>query len=42
MRQKNSLYDEVLLEVDADGDIVIPPVVEAASQPDVVEEEEPV
>jgi hypothetical protein len=39
---KNSLYDEVLLEVDADGDIVIPPVVEAASQPDVVEEEEPV
>jgi hypothetical protein len=34
------LYDGVLLEVDADGDIVIPPVVEAAPKPDVVEEEE--
>jgi hypothetical protein len=36
------LYDEVLLEVDAEGDIVIPPVVGEASGPDVAEEEEPV
>jgi hypothetical protein len=34
------LYDGVFLEVDADGDIVIPPVVEAVPEPDVVEEEE--
>jgi BarA-like signal transduction histidine kinase len=31
------LYDGVLLEVDADRDIVIPPVVEAALAPDAVE-----
>jgi hypothetical protein len=36
------MYDGVLLEVDADEDIVIPPVVEAAPEPDAVEEEEPV
>jgi hypothetical protein len=36
------LYDGVLLEVDADGDIVIPPVAGEAPEPDVVEEEEPV
>jgi hypothetical protein len=40
--EQPQLYDGVLLEVDADGDIVIPPVVEAAPEPDVVEEEEPV
>jgi hypothetical protein len=34
------LYDGVFLEVDADGDIVIPPLVEAVPEPDVVEEEE--
>jgi hypothetical protein len=34
------LYDGVFLKVDADGDIVIPPVVEAVPEPDVVEEEE--
>jgi hypothetical protein len=36
------LYDGVLLEVDADGDIVIPPVVGEAPELDDVEEEEPV
>jgi hypothetical protein len=36
------LYDGVLLEVDVDGDIVIPPVVGEAPEPDVAEEEEPV
>jgi hypothetical protein len=40
--EQPQLYDGVLLEVDADGDIVIPPVVEAALEPDAVEEEEPV
>jgi hypothetical protein len=39
--EQPQLYDGVLLEVDADGDIVIPPVVEAVPEPDVVEEEEP-
>jgi hypothetical protein len=34
------LYDGVFLEVDADGDIVIPPEVEAVPEPYVVEEEE--
>jgi hypothetical protein len=38
--EQPQLYDGVLLEVDADGDIVIPPVVEAALEPDTVEEEE--
>jgi hypothetical protein len=41
-KEWTQLYDGVLLEVDADGDIVIPPVVEAAPAPDAVEEEEPV
>jgi hypothetical protein len=36
------LYDEVLLEVDGDGDIVIPPVVGEAPEPDDTEEDEPV
>jgi hypothetical protein len=40
-KEQPQLYDGVLLEVDADGDIVIPPVVEAAPEPDAVEEEEP-
>jgi hypothetical protein len=40
--EQPQLYDGVLLEVDADGDIVIPPVVEAAPEPDAVEEEVPV
>jgi hypothetical protein len=34
------LYDGIFLEVDADGDIIIPPEVEAVPEPDVVEEEE--
>jgi hypothetical protein len=34
------LYDGVFLEVDADGDIIIPPEVEAVPETDVVEEEE--
>jgi hypothetical protein len=33
------LYDGVFLEVDADGDIVIPPEVEAMPEPDAIEEE---
>jgi hypothetical protein len=33
------LYDWVFLEVDADGDIVIPPEVEAVPEPDAIEEE---
>jgi hypothetical protein len=41
-KEQPQLYDGVLLEVDVDGDIVIPPVVEAAPEPDAVEEEEPV
>jgi hypothetical protein len=40
--EQPQLYDGVLLEVDADGDIVIPPVAGEAPEPDVVEEEEPV
>jgi hypothetical protein len=40
--EQPQLYDGVFLEVDADGDIVIPLVVEAAREPDAVEEEEPV
>jgi hypothetical protein len=39
--EQPQLYDGVLLEVDADGDIVIPLVVEAVPEPDAVEEEEP-
>jgi hypothetical protein len=39
-KEQLQLYDGVLLEVDADGDIVIPPVVEATSEPDAVGEEE--
>jgi hypothetical protein len=35
--EQPQLYDGVLLEVDADRDIVIPPVVEAALAPDAVE-----
>jgi hypothetical protein len=34
------LYDGVFLEIDVDGDIIIPPKVEAVPEPDVVEEEE--
>jgi hypothetical protein len=34
------LYDGVFLEFDADGDIIIPPEVEAVLEPDMVEEEE--
>jgi hypothetical protein len=37
--EQPQLYDGVFLEVDADGDIVIPPVVEAMPEPDAVEEE---
>jgi hypothetical protein len=40
--EQPQLYDRVLLEVDADGDIVIPPVVGEAPKLDVAEEEEPV
>jgi hypothetical protein len=40
--EQPQMYDGVLLEVDADRDIVIQPVVEAAPEPDGVEEEEPV
>jgi ribonuclease E len=40
--EQPQLYDGVFLEVDADGDIVIPLVVEATREPDDVEEEEPV
>jgi hypothetical protein len=36
------LYDGVLLEVNAEGDIVIPPVVGEALEPDDAEEDEPV
>jgi hypothetical protein len=36
------LYDGVLLEVDEDGDIVIPPVVGEVPEPEADEEEEPV
>jgi hypothetical protein len=36
------LYDGALLEVDADGDIVIPPAVGEAPEPDVADEDEPV
>jgi hypothetical protein len=39
-QEQPQLYDGVFLEVDADGDIVIPPVVEAVPDPNVVEEEE--
>jgi hypothetical protein len=39
--EQPQLYDGVLLEVDADGDIVIPLVVGAEPEPDAVEEEEP-
>jgi hypothetical protein len=42
VEEQPQLYDGVLLEVDADGDIVIPPVVEAVPEPNAVEEEEPV
>jgi hypothetical protein len=35
------LYDGVHLEVDADGDIVIPTVVGEVPEPDVAEEDEP-
>jgi hypothetical protein len=35
------LYVGVLLEVDVDGDIVIPPVVEVVPEPRAIEEEEP-
>jgi hypothetical protein len=38
--EQPQLYDGVLLEVDTDGDIVIPPVVGEAPEPDVAEEEE--
>jgi hypothetical protein len=38
--EQPQLYDGVFLEVDADGDIVIPPVVEAVPEPDAAEEEE--
>jgi hypothetical protein len=40
--EQPQLYDGILLEVDADRDIVIPPVVGEAPKPDVAEEEEPV
>jgi hypothetical protein len=40
--EQPQLYDGAFLEVDADRDIVIPPVVEATLEPDAVEEEEPV
>jgi hypothetical protein len=40
--EQPQLYDGVLLEVDPYGDIVIPPVVDAAPEPGAVEEEEPV
>jgi hypothetical protein len=36
--EQPQLYDGVLLEVDADGDIVIPLVVGEAPEPDAVEE----
>jgi hypothetical protein len=41
-KEQPQLYDGVLLEVDADGDIVIPLVVGEAPEPDAVEEKEPV
>jgi hypothetical protein len=37
--EQPQLYDGVFLEVDADGDIVIPPEVEAVPEPDAIEEE---
>jgi hypothetical protein len=40
--EQPKLYDGVLLEVDADGDIVIPPVDGEAPEPDIAEDEEPV
>jgi hypothetical protein len=38
--EQTQLYDGALLEVDADGDIVIPPAVEEALEPDVADEDE--
>jgi hypothetical protein len=40
--EQPQLYDGVLLEVNADGDIVIPPVVGEAPKLDVAEEDEPI
>jgi hypothetical protein len=36
------LFDGALLEVDADGDIMIPPAVKEAPEPDDVDEDEPI
>jgi hypothetical protein len=40
--EQPQLFDGALLEVDADGDIVIPLAVEEAPKPDAVDEDEPV
>jgi hypothetical protein len=41
LEEQPQLYDRALLEVDADGDIVIPPAVGEAPGPDVADEDEP-
>jgi hypothetical protein len=40
--EQPQFYNRSLLEVDADGDIVIPPAVGEAPEPDVSEEDEPI
>jgi hypothetical protein len=42
LEEQPQLYDGALLEVDADGDIVIPSAVGEAPEPDVADEDEPV
>jgi hypothetical protein len=42
LEEQPQLYDVALLEVDADGDIVIPSAVGEAPEPDVADEDEPV